>query len=170
MRLRVVAIAIALLASTASVAHAAGFVVAELFTSQGCSSCPPADALLGVMAKDPNIIALGCHVTYWDHESWKDTLAQPFCTARQYAYAKTVKDGVFTPQLIVDGIKSVVGNEPASVLLALHSAPAAACDHRDGGGRHYLRRHAGRGGHLECECPPHQVWRCADASDWRGRE
>jgi len=68
---------------TPSLAQESGPVVLELFTSQSCSSCPPADRVLESLAKDENIIALSCNVTYWNHLHWEDTLSQDFCTARQ---------------------------------------------------------------------------------------
>lgn len=98
-------------------------VVVELFTSQSCSSCPPADKRLGVLAEDDNIIALSCHVTYWDHLHWKDTLSQEFCTKRQYQYNQAIgKRGVFTPQMIVNGQHSAVGSRGHTVNAALKDA------------------------------------------------
>ena len=91
-------------------------VVLELFTSQSCSSCPPADKLLGKLAEQDNIIALGCHVTYWDHLQWKDTLSRPVCTARQAQYNRTLGRGnSFTPQLIINGRYSMVGSNSFSI-------------------------------------------------------
>lgn len=78
--------------------------VVELFTSQGCSSCPPADAALADFAQDRNVLALGYHVDYWDYLGWRDTLASSENTARQRAYAKALKSRtVYTPQAIVNG-------------------------------------------------------------------
>lgn len=78
--------------------------VVELFTSQGCSSCPPADELLAKLAHEPNLIALSLPVDYWDYLGWKDTFAQPAFTARQRAYAVTRGDReVYTPQAVVNG-------------------------------------------------------------------
>src|SRR5947207_15967127 len=74
--------------------------VLELFTSQGCSSCPPADRLLGQLAADPSVIALSLPIDYWDYLGWKDTLADPRHTARQRAYSKVRGDHeVYTPQI-----------------------------------------------------------------------
>jgi hypothetical protein len=86
--------------------------VLELFTSQGCSSCPPADRILGQLARDPATLALSFPVDYWDYIGWKDTLATPFYTARQKAYASTSGKGqVYTPQMIVNGLADAIGSD-----------------------------------------------------------
>jgi hypothetical protein len=86
--------------------------VVELFTSQGCSSCPPADRILGRLARDPNTLALSFPVDYWDYIGWKDTLAAPIYTARQKAYASASGKGqVYTPQVIVNGLTDAVGSD-----------------------------------------------------------
>jgi hypothetical protein len=86
--------------------------VVELFTSQGCSSCPPADRLVSAMARNPDMIAVSFPVDYWDYIGWKDTLATPGFTARQKAYAAVRGDGhVYTPQIVVDGRSDVVGSD-----------------------------------------------------------
>src|ERR1700704_408029 len=78
--------------------------VIELFTSQGCSSCPAADKVLGELAKDPNVIALSLPIDYWDYLGWKDTLADSRFTARQKAYSRARGDrDVYTPQAVVHG-------------------------------------------------------------------
>lgn len=101
-------------------------VVVELYTSQGCSSCPPADELLGELAKKPGVIALALHVDYWDYIGWKDVFAHPGFTKRQKAYAKTAGDNmVYTPQMIVGGVDRVVGHEPAEVAKAISRMAAA---------------------------------------------
>ncbi len=96
----------------ASPAHAGDHVrksVLELFTSQGCSSCPPADALLGKLAKRDDIV--GYHVDYWDHLGWKDTLAKEAFTQRQRNYAESRGDReIYTPQLVVNGVAPVIGS------------------------------------------------------------
>lgn len=95
--------------------------VLELFTSQGCSSCPPADRILGQLARDPDTLALSFPVDYWDYIGWKDTLATPNYTARQKAYASTAGKGqVYTPQLIVNGLTDVVGSDLAAIERAEH--------------------------------------------------
>ena len=97
-------------------------VVVELFTSQGCSSCPPADALLGRLAKRTDVIALSLPITYWDMLGWKDTLASEANTRRQKAYAAVMGHGaVYTPQIIVDGVLDVVGGRIASVEAAIEA-------------------------------------------------
>lgn len=90
--------------------------VLELFTSQGCSSCPPADAVLADLARQPDIVALSFNVNYWDYLGWKDTLAHDSFTARQKAYAHARSDRqIFTPQMIVNGRKSLVGSDRAKI-------------------------------------------------------
>jgi hypothetical protein len=90
--------------------------VVELFTSQGCSSCPPADALLGQLAKRKDLIVLTLPVDYWDYLGWKDTLASPENSARQRAYAKSRGDhAVYTPQMVVNGLKHVVGSNRTGI-------------------------------------------------------
>jgi hypothetical protein len=91
--------------------------VVELFTSQGCSSCPPADALLGELKSRPNVLALAFHVTYWDDLGWSDRFALPYADQRQSRYARSLKlSSVFTPQVIVDGRQSFVGSDRGGIL------------------------------------------------------
>src|SRR5690606_9121092 len=95
-------------------------VVVELFTSQGCSSCPPADALLSELAAQPGVIALALHVDYWDYLGWKDSFASPAFSARQKAYAKSFgRRSIFTPQMVVQGRQALVGHDAPSVLSAI---------------------------------------------------
>lgn len=85
-------------------------VVVELFTSQGCSSCPPADALLHKLAERDDVIALAMHVDYWDYIGWKDVFARPEHAGRQRVYARLAgRRSVYTPQMIVNGTDSIVG-------------------------------------------------------------
>ena len=88
------------------------FAVLELFTSQGCSSCPPADRLVGQLANDSSLIALSVPIDYWDYLGWRDTLANPAHSVRQRAYARARGDGqVYTPQIVVDGKWEAVGSD-----------------------------------------------------------
>lgn len=97
-------------------AHAEPKAVVELFTSQGCSSCPPADAILGELARDPSVIALSLPIDYWDYLGWKDTLADSRFSARQKAYSHVRGDrDVYTPQVIVNGAAHVIGSDRARI-------------------------------------------------------
>lgn len=88
----------------------------ELFTSQGCNSCPPADAFLGKLAKRQDIVALSFHVDYWDYIGWKDPFASRDTTERQRGYARTLKQRyVYTPEMVVDGIGHDTGREPGPI-------------------------------------------------------
>jgi hypothetical protein len=90
--------------------------VVELFTSQGCSSCPPADKLIGELAKDPSVIALSMPIDYWDYLGWKDTLADSRFSARQKAYSVMRGDrDVYTPQVVVNGSAHVVGSDRTGI-------------------------------------------------------
>jgi hypothetical protein len=91
-------------------------VLVELFTSQGCSSCPPADELAAELVQDPNTFILSFNVDYWDHLGWRDTLAKPEYSQRQYDYAKSRNDGsVYTPQMVVNGSTHAVGSNRREV-------------------------------------------------------
>src|ERR1700674_719532 len=93
-----------------------------LFPSQGCSSCPPADELLGKMSADPSIVAISLPIHYWDYLGWKDTLASPENSALQKAYAKSRGDGkVYTPQAVVNGSVHVLGSDRRAIERALGS-------------------------------------------------
>lgn len=90
--------------------------VVELFTSQGCSSCPAADALFVELAKDPRLITLTMPVTYWDYLGWKDTLGQEVFGKRQKLYAKARGDGqIYTPQAVVNGAAHIVGSDKGGI-------------------------------------------------------
>ena len=92
----------------------------ELFTGQGCSSCPPADKLLGDLAADPSVVALSLPIDYWDYLGWKDTLAIPGHSSRQRAYARVRGDReVYTPQIVVNGATHVLGSDKAAVERAI---------------------------------------------------
>ncbi len=90
--------------------------VVELFTSQGCSSCPPADKILSDLAEDPDVLAVSLPIDYWNYIGWRDTLASPLFTARQKAYAAGGgQDQVYTPQAIINGLKDAVGGNRAAI-------------------------------------------------------
>jgi len=108
---------------------AAGVVrsVVELFTSQGCSSCPPADKVLSELAHDPSVLAVSLPIDYWDYIGWRDTLASPVFTARQKAYAAAGGDNrVYTPQAVVNGLKDAVGSDRAAIDKAAETTRATA--------------------------------------------
>lgn len=110
--------ALGLLAFIAVVTPAAADprAVVEMFTSQGCSSCPPADRILGELAQDPSVIALSLPIDYWDYLGWKDTLADARFTARQRAYSQMRGDrAVYTPQAVVNGTANVLGSDRAGI-------------------------------------------------------
>ena len=115
---RLVCAAAVVFASAASSlsAHAEPRAVLELFTSQGCSSCPAADKLLANFAADPTVIAMTLAIDYWDYLGWKDTLALAGHSKRQKAYAKARHDReVYTPQMVVNGMAHVLGSDQAAI-------------------------------------------------------
>lgn len=98
-------------------------VLVELYTSQGCSSCPPADEIFAQLANDPGIVALALHVDYWDYIGWKDTFGSPQFTKRQKAYAKASGSRmVYTPQMVVSGFMQVQGNDVMAVTESIRHA------------------------------------------------
>ncbi|WP_156679610.1 DUF1223 domain-containing protein [Sphingomonas profundi] len=145
--------AITLAAGPATAADPAHPAVVELFQSQGCSSCPPANANLNAIAGRPDVLALSFAVTYWDQLGWKDGFAQPAFTARQRDYARAAGRGnVATPQMIVNGRGAIVGGNPAQLADTIRRLD------RPGGGPEIARAGAqvsigaARGG------PPATVW------------
>ncbi|MCB8839173.1 thioredoxin family protein [Aurantimonas sp. VKM B-3413] len=111
-------------AAIASPAAAGARHVVELFTSQGCSSCPPADAVLAGLALRTDLLALGFHVDYWDALGWKDTLGSPAHSARQRAYAGARGDGqIYTPQAVVDGQGHTVGSNGRAIGQMMLASP-----------------------------------------------
>jgi hypothetical protein len=101
-------------------AHADPRAVVELFTSQGCSSCPPADKIMGELARDPSVIAMSMPIDYWDYLGWKDTLADARFSARQKAYSKMRGDReVYTPQAVINGEVHVIGSDRDSIESAI---------------------------------------------------
>ena len=129
-------------ASHARADGAASPVVVELFTSQGCSSCPPADAYLGDLAKRKDVLGLGFHVDYWNYIGWTDPFSSPLATARQRDYASAMNlDSVYTPQMIINGASQGVGSDRDAIdklILAAEVAkapqPALTVTHPAGGG------------------------------------
>ena len=105
-------------------------VVVELFTSQGCNSCPPADVVLGELARRDDVLPLSFHITYWDRLGWPDTFGLAAATARQRDYADSLgRQGVYTPQMVIGGRIDVVGSDRRRVLDAielLHDHPEPA--------------------------------------------
>lgn len=109
----------ALAANTAASAETPKASV-ELFTSQGCSSCPPADKLLGELTRDSSIVAMSLAIDYWDYLGWKDTLALKGHGKRQHAYARVRGDReVYTPQVVVNGVLHVPGTDRAAIERAI---------------------------------------------------
>src|SRR5262245_51816136 len=101
--------------------------VIELFTSQGCASCPEADKLLGEIAKDASVIAVSLPIDYWDYLGWKDTLADPKFSARQKAYSKVRGDRqIYTPQVVVNGKVHALGSDRASIERAISDSSGKA--------------------------------------------
>jgi hypothetical protein len=109
--------------------------VIELFTSQGCSSCPPADRLAAELARDPSLVVLSLPVDYWDNLGWKDTFARHEFTERQVAYARARGDGeVYTPQAVVNGVAHAVGSDRAGIFALLGPLPVAIAIERGADG------------------------------------
>ena len=119
------AISVGLFAGLSSVAGFAAErpVVVELFTSQGCNSCPPANAFLNELSKQRrDVIALAFHVTYWDRLGWKDPFSLEAATQRQAIYGRRFGDGSYTPEIVVDGISGHVGSDRTQVGTAIDHA------------------------------------------------
>lgn len=124
---RALLVAAGLFAAAAAWADASKPVVVELFTSQGCSSCPPADRILGHLADRKDVIALGFHVNYWDRLGWPDPFATEAGTERQYAYSPVLgRRNVYTPQMVIDGRYDVVGFDAERIKVAIAQADALA--------------------------------------------
>lgn len=116
------------IASFAGARAAEPRAVLELFTSQGCSSCPPADRLVGQLVNDPSLIALSVPIDYWDYLGWRDTLANPAHSARQRAYARVRGDGqIYTPQIVVNGATDALGSDQGAIERAI-----VQTDHKSG--------------------------------------
>jgi len=123
---------LALLPAAVLLPHAAAaglakpLVLVELFTSEGCSSCPPADALLAELADRPDILALSLHVDYWNRLGWSDPFSDPANSRRQQAYAQRLGTELYTPQLIVDGQAEAIGSDRAAVERRIAAAQTRA--------------------------------------------
>ncbi len=143
----------AFLAFFPSMAYSGGVTVMELFTSQGCPSCPPADRLLqNLTDEDGFLITLGCHVTYFDRENWRDSMSQVFCDAKQIAYKKSgIAAKVYTPQAIINGRSEAVGSRENEVRSALADAKKIT-----------ELRLTIREGYLDIELPPMKLEKPAD--------
>jgi hypothetical protein len=126
--MKAILVLVALMLASAANAAETRPVVVELFTSQGCSSCPPADRLLGELARRGDVIALGFHITYWDGDSWRDPFSRTASTARQQTYDKRLTGGqVYTPQMVIEGTIDEIGSDRDAVLAAIDAAkPVAA--------------------------------------------
>ena len=124
-------------------------VVVELFTWQGCNSCPPADRVLGELAQRPDVLALSFHVTYWDRLGWPDTFGLAAATDRQYAYARMIdRERVYTPQMVIDGRVELVGSRRSAVMAIirlLKERPLAGPDLRLSEGELAVGPGVGRG-------------------------
>ncbi len=114
-------------ATSLAVASSASPVVVELFTSQGCSSCPPANANLIELARRPDVLALSFAVTYWDYLGWKDSFGKPEFTDRQVTYEPGLhQQSPYTPQMVINGTTTAVGNNLAEVVRLVEDAAPAA--------------------------------------------
>lgn len=118
--------AIALMAALGpGIANADRVVLVELFTAQGCASCPAADAMLVELAARPDVVALAFHVDYWDYLGWRDGFAKPAFSERQGRYArKTGRGMIYTPQMVFDGQRSAIGSDHASIREAIAECAA----------------------------------------------
>ncbi|HEY9215748.1 MAG TPA: DUF1223 domain-containing protein [Ancylobacter sp.] len=149
---------------TAPRAVSAPKAVVELFTSQGCSSCPPADKLLGEIAAQPDVIALTLAVDYWDYLGWKDTLAKHGHSLRQKAYARVRGDSkMFTPQMVVNGTAMMIGSDKNAVERSIDTAahPGVPVTVETRNGRIYVNVGAGN---VAAGTPSAEVWLCPVAS------
>lgn len=107
-------------------------IVVELFTAQGCSSCPPADKYLGELAKRPDILALAFHVDYWNYIGWPDPYSKPWATRRQRDYSEKLKQRfVYTPEMVVQGAAEGVGSERETIEALIRTAEATRLPHPD---------------------------------------
>ena len=117
---------IATIAAAAPAVAATRPVVVELFTSEGCSSCPPADAYLTSLAGRGDVLPLAFHVTYWNSLGWRDPFSSDTATSRQAMYAARLGGGSYTPEMVVDGRRGLVGSERGEVAAAIAAARGEA--------------------------------------------
>jgi hypothetical protein len=123
----------AIASESATTEATAAPAVVELFTSEGCSSCPPAEAVLGSLASQPDVIALAFHVTYWDSGSWRDAFAQAQADTRQASYVRSLHlASAYTPQVVVNGTLDVLGSSAPRIeqAIARLSRPARVSGQR----------------------------------------
>ena len=127
-RMMAMAAALVALASEAATAgQSARNVVVELFTSQGCSSCPPADAYVGELAKRDDVIALSFHVDYWNYIGWSDPFSDPKWTKRQQSYGKSLRRSyIYTPQMVIDGVLQGTGSRRGEIERLIRRARSQA--------------------------------------------
>ena len=124
--LALAAILLAVVPEDGGAAQDSSPVVVELFTSQGCSSCPPADEVLRELAGRDDVIALGHHVDYWDYIGWEDPFASEEATLRQRQYARALSlSFIYTPQMVIDGRFDVVGSRRGQVMSTIENAAAS---------------------------------------------
>ena len=129
MRSSLLGLAVLLCPMTADVSAAATRpVVVELFTSEGCSSCPPADAYLTTLAGRADVLPLAFHVTYWNLLGWRDPYSSETATSRQAMYAARLGGGSYTPEIVVDGRRGMVGSERGEVAAAIAESRGQADD------------------------------------------
>ena len=126
-------------------------VVVELFTSQGCSSCPPADELLSELRREPGVIPLAFHVDYWDHLGWRDPFSSRDWSVRQGDYVRALRlDSAYTPQVVINGTRQMVGSASGSIYRAIEDESNRAAEGsvsiRADGGDVVVRASAPRGG------------------------
>lgn len=126
MRLTLLPLAAGLLLTSSAAFAASRPVVVELFTSEGCSSCPPADALLTSLTGRGDVLPLAFHVTYWNSLGWRDPYSSEAATGRQASYAGRLGGGSYTPEMVVDGRRGMVGSEGGSVASAISAARGEA--------------------------------------------
>jgi hypothetical protein len=122
--LKALTVAAMMLLATPNIVHGEPLTVVELFTSQGCSSCPPANDNLAIIAKQPDVLALSFGVTYWDYLGWRDTFASPQNTNRQTDYARALRlPNVYTPQMVINGRVDTVGGRLSEISRLSRSVP-----------------------------------------------